>query len=253
MNKHNLKTIIVGLIVLAIGVVMALMDAFIWHSPSSIVLNIGCSLLASSIVILLTTLLVDEKKKNPLDEWGIRKIYSTRAEKNADSDAELDKAHYQVDAVAFGLSNFRSKYSRKVETCLKKGVNFRILTMDPNSEFVHQREKEENTVDGQIAKSIKDLVEWADILNRKKYKGKIIVKGYNCMTLDFYWRVDNEMYVGPYWYCQPSNQTITYAFSEGGKGFTQYSTYFEDLWENSIAQPLTEIAVIAPRSKKAKR
>lgn len=254
MNKRNLKSIIVGLIVLVCGLIMALLDAFIWHSAASIILNIGCSLVASSGVILLTTFVVDAKKENPLDQWGIIKIYSTRAEKNADSDPELDKAKYQVDAVAFGLSNFRSKYSKKVESCLKNGVNFRILTMNPNSDFIHQREKEENSAEGQIVKSVNDLVNWADNFNQKGYKGKIIVKGYSCMTLDFYWRVDDEIFIGPYWYGQPSNQTITYAFSEGGKGFTQYSNYFEDLWDNKdIVQPLTKIAELAPKTTRKRK
>lgn len=52
------------------------------------------------------------------------------------------------------------------------------------------------------------------------------------MTLDFYWRVDNMIYVGPYFYDEPSNQTITYGFEEGGKGFARYSDYFEKLWNN---------------------
>ncbi|WP_417338792.1 hypothetical protein [Faecalibacterium sp.] len=249
--KFNLMAIIAGLIFFAIGLFLALMDAFVWDSPTAIVSNIGCSLLASAVVALITALLVDRRKENPLDEWKISKIYSTRAEKNADSDPELERARYQVDAVAFGLSNFRNKYENKVEICLKKGVNFRILTMNPESEFVAAREREENTAPNQIKKSIEDLVAWADKLNAKNYKGKIIVKGYNCMTLDFYWRVDGEVFVGPYWYGQLSNQTITYAFADGGKGFQQYSNYFEKLWDNStLSAPLTEVEKIRVSRKR---
>jgi hypothetical protein len=232
MSKYNLKTIIVGLIILAVGLLITLLDAFVWNSKSSVVLNIGCSLLASSLVILLTTFLVDFNKPNPLDEWGITKIYSTRAEKNVDSDPQLGKAKYRVDAIAFGLENFRNKNSKSVELCLRNGVNFRILTMDPGGRFIHLREEEESGVNGQIEKQIHDLVTWANDLNNRHYKGRIVVKGYKCMTLDFYWRVDDQLFVGPYWYGQPSNQTITYAFSEGGKGFTQYTDYFEKLWDN---------------------
>jgi len=57
------------------------------------------------------------------------------------------------------------------------------------------------------------------------------------MTLDFYWRVDDELYVGPYWYHVGSQQTITYKFTSGKKGFKLYEKYFEDLWndeENNI-------------------
>ena len=62
------------------------------------------------------------------------------------------------------------------------------------------------------------------------------------MTLDFYWRVDDELYIGPYWYGISSQQTITYKFSEGGKGFNQYTSYFDDLWnDNELTKVLTKI------------
>lgn len=88
--KFNLMAIIAGLIFFATGLFLALMDAFVWDSATAIVSNIGCSLLASAVVALITALLVDRRKENPLDEWKISKIYSTRAEKNADSDPELE-------------------------------------------------------------------------------------------------------------------------------------------------------------------
>ena len=52
------------------------------------------------------------------------------------------------------------------------------------------------------------------------------------MTLDFYWRADNDVYVGPYWYGLGSQRTISYKF-EDGKGFEMYSDYFDKLWNNS--------------------
>ena len=52
------------------------------------------------------------------------------------------------------------------------------------------------------------------------------------MTLDFYWRVDDEIYIGPYWYGIGSQQTITYKFIAGKQGFEVYAEYFERLWEN---------------------
>ena len=60
----------------------------------------------------------------------------------------------------------------------------------------------------------------------------ILYEGYKCMTLDFYWRVDDEIYIGPYWYGIGSQQTITYKFIAGKQGFEVYAEYFERLWEN---------------------
>lgn len=250
MEKFNLKSIIVALIILIIGILLIPIDIYCLKTDSKLWISIGCSLIASSLVIILTELLVERKKSNPLDKWNISKIYSTRAEKNADSDPNLDKAHYCVDIVAFGLSSFRSKYSKKVETCLRKGVNFRILTMNPGSQYVSAREREEKEVEGNTKKSINDLIVWADNFNAKGFKGKIIVKGYNCMTLDFYWRVDNTLYIGPYWYGYKSVDTITYCYLKGGKGFSQYTEYFNSLWEDKeITTFLSKEKQIKPRKK----
>ena len=147
-EKYNWKSIAAGLVCSLIGILLIPLDIFILKTPQNLWISIGCSLIASGVVILLTALFVERININPLEEWKISKIYATRAEKNADSDSELDKAKYQIDAVAFGLKSFRTKQHKKVETCLKNGVNFRILTMSPNSPFVSAREKEENEIDG---------------------------------------------------------------------------------------------------------
>ncbi|MDR0918003.1 MAG: hypothetical protein LBM93_01935 [Oscillospiraceae bacterium] len=238
--KYNLKSIIVSLVVIIIGGSLIYCDIYEFKTSSRVWINVGCSLIASGLVILLNVLLVEHKTINPLDEWGIEKIYETRAEKNKDTDPKLDNNPKQLDAVAFGLKSFRNKYTHSIETCLKNGIEIRILTMHPDNKFVTERAKEENEVEDQIKKSIQDLISWANNLNNKNYDGKIAIKGYNCMTLDFYWRVDNELYIGPYWYHMDSQQTITYKFVKGKKGFNIYSNYFENLWNNTDFEILTK-------------
>ncbi len=228
MRKYNTKAIIVALLVLLAGFALTVFDIFWFNTASKVWISIGCSLVASALVILLNTFLVDATISNPLDDWKLRRIVTTRAEINNECAEKLRRAKHQVDIVAFGLQSFRNKQSNAIEGYLKKGVSFRILTMDPSSSFVVQREKEED--DTNIKNSIDKLIEWADKLNEKQYKGRIIIKGYSCMTLDFYWRVDHTIYVGPYWVGYDSQQTVTYAYDEGGEGFKLYAEYFEKLW-----------------------
>lgn len=238
--KYNLKSIIVGLLVTLMGGALIISDIFWWNTASMVWISIGCSLIASALVILLNTFLVDASKYNPLDDWKLNRIAFTRAEINNDCGAELRRAKYQVDIVAFGLQSFRNKQTSEIENYLKKGVNFRILTMNPKSEFVLARETEED--DTNIKNSIEKLIEWANQLNNKQFKGRIIVKGYSCMTLDFYWRIDDIIYVGPYLYGYDSQQTITYKFIEGGNGYKLYTEYFEKLWEEkALSEVLTTV------------
>ena len=249
-ERIDYKAVIAGLVVLLAGIILAVADVSRLHLTASWGLSVGCSLIASALVILLNAIFVEKKQYSALDEWKIEKIFSTRAEKNSESDTELDKARYCVDIVAFGLNSFREAHDKRVEACLRRGVNFRIVTMDPDSSFVTQREKEEGQVENQIKASIEHLIEWANKKNQLNCKGKVVVKGYSSMTLDFYWRVDDTVCVGPYWYGVGSQQTITYKYCAGGKGFTKYTDYFEKLWDNSsLCKPLTTQTEIQKRRK----
>lgn len=180
---------------------------------------------------------VDESFKDKMqifEYWNLEKIFKTRAEKNVESDPKLESHKIkQLDGIAFGLSSFRSARESDVLQCLNNGMNMRLLIMDPNSDFVKQRAIEENEHPDSISTSINKLVVWSENLNSLSSAGKIQIKFYNAMTLDFYWRMDDELYVGPYLYNIVSQQTITYKFANGGKGFEVYTDYFESLWNNN--------------------
>ena len=236
----NKNAVIVSLLLALGGILLAFADAFYFMTESKIWIGIGCSLLASSLVILLNALLVDRVRADPLREWGIEKAYDSRQAKNADADPSLEHAHFRVDGVAFGLSAFRSKNCERVESAMARGVNFRFLVMDPDSPYASQRDKEEGNKTGHIAKTIHGLVDWANELNKKGFRGKIEVRGYQCMTLDFYWRIDDDIYIGPYWYNRPSSGTITYKFTPSGRCAKLYAEYFEQLWHAPGMRTLTD-------------
>lgn len=168
-----------------------------------------------------------------IETWRLGRIFNTRAEKNQESDPLLETGNVKrIDGISFGLTSFRSKRTKDVLQCLDNGMEMRLLVMNPYGDFIKQREIEENEPEGKMTRSIEDLVKWGEELNSKSKKGKITIKYYNCMTLDFYWRIDNQLYIGPYWLI-PSQQTITYKYLSGGKGFKQYEDNFDSLWENS--------------------
>lgn len=171
--------------------------------------------------------------------WGLKHIFRTRAEKNTEADIKLLPHTMELDGIAFGLKTFRSAHSEDIERGLLRGMRIRLLCMHPDSSFVKQREIEEKEVEGQISKSIIDLLEWAKAL-KKKTGGNISIKYYHAMTLDFYWRLDDVLYVGPYLYGRASQATLTYKYEKGGMGYSEYSRYFEDLWNDDF---LTELVL----------
>ena len=249
-DKLNWKSIFAGSVTLIVGILSIILDLHAFHTETNLWISIGCSLIASGLVIILSDVFVDRVKENPLDVWGISRIYQSRTLMNEDAGKSMKKAKYQVDIVAFGLKSFRNEAGSIAEAMLKKGVNIRIITMNPDSEFVHQREREEDVQQGHIEHTIRQLIEWADQLNSKNFAGKVTIKGYSCMTLDFYWRVDDEVYIGPYLYGYESQKTISYKFSSG-RGFNHYTEYFDKLWSNE--QIMTVLTKSIKTNSNAKR
>ena len=112
-------------------------------------------------------------------------------------------------------------------------MKVRILTMNPNSIFLAQRDKDENEVPGQIKYTILNLESW--INNLKKLgpnSDNVTIKYYNTLPLNFYFRQDEYLYVGPYLYGLTSQQTISYEFKIGSYGYDYWTKYFDSLWEN---------------------
>lgn len=177
--------------------------------------------------------------QNTCVDWGLQQIFRLRADKNGEADTQLLPQAKELDGIAFGLKTFRSAHTEDIEQLLLRGGRIRLLAMHPDSPFVKQREREENEVEGQIAKSIVDLVEWAKTL-KERTGGDISIRYYRSMTLDFYWRLDDVLYVGPYLYGRASQATLTYKYKKGGMGYREYSRYFEDLWND---MSLTEQAL----------
>jgi len=178
------------------------------------------------------------KLANELTErWGISAIYRLRQNMNMDCDIDLVNTVNQFDIIAFGLRSFRDSQDMIIKQKVREGLKIRILSMNPYGDFIDQRSIEEAekhviTPDSQLKDSIIGLEQWARNINKTvEPKKHIELRYYNCMTLDFYYRMDNVLYIGPYWYKKSSQQTVSYKFIKG-EMFNLYEEYFENLWND---------------------
>jgi hypothetical protein len=74
--------------------------------------------------------------QNVIREWGLKRIFKTRAEKNAESDPLLEAHNIKrLDGIAFSLRAFRNTRKHDMLACLQNGMNVRFLIMDPDSIF----------------------------------------------------------------------------------------------------------------------
>lgn len=207
--------------------------------------------LANSLTLTIDNLISDNDNENKgwvkasvfrdaFSGWGLHSIYKHRNLMHDDCDIDLNNATNQVDIVRYGLRVFRRSRNKITDELLKRGVNFRILTMDPKSPFVSQKEKEDEIISGYLGNIIDQLVEWANKKNRNKENiGRIIVKGYSCMPLGYFLRIDDSVYVSTLFWGLDS--TISYKYTKDGEAFNRYTEYFDKLWSNdNITKELTE-------------
>ena len=196
--------------------------------------GIGVSLLLSGFLGIFMNVLFNRKdaKYKVCEEWKIKNIYASRAIANLEIDACQEKAKNRIDIIAFGLTSWRQAKEHLIDSMLQRGVSIRIITMDPNSPILNMRDKAEGKADGATKESIRQLQQFFMQTPKRK---KVEIKYHQQLPLDFYFRVDDHLFVGPYIYGVESQQMITYEFEKGGEGFKYYTDYFDKLWSgNSI-------------------
>ena len=104
--------------------------------------------------------------------------------------------------------------------------------MDPYCDVLSMRDIAEGKAEGATRQSILQLQEFFDQTQKRR---TVQIKYHRQLPLDFYFRVDDRVFVGPYIYGKEGQQMITYEFERDGEGFKYYTDYFEKLWTgNSV-------------------
>lgn len=238
LNKklEQINASLINLLICCIGIICLFLALFTEHQDCrNILLSIGCSLVASSVVSYLTSkyLVRMSRIKHIVEYWGIEAIFETRQEMNRSTDIAFESLEKNLDIIAWGLKSFRDAKDKIVRDKVKRGLEIRFLTLHPDSEYVKQREKDEKEVPGQIRNTILNLQEWIDDLKTiAPDPDNIQVKYYDSLPEDFYFRVDDHIFIGPYLYGISSQQTISYEFKAPAKGVSYYNGYFKRLWND---------------------
>ena len=226
---------LVNAITFVLGVVSVLVGAFNSYTTAigTILISIGTSIIASSVIVYLSAryLFKQNKIKDIIEKWGMSGIYDTRTKMNESANIFLKENENTLDIMAFGLRSFRDTQTALIQQKVGQGMQIRILTIHPRSKFLEQRERDEKELIGQIANEITQLNQWMESLKKYQIREKQIrIKFYDTLPLDFYFRLDKRIFIGPYLYGKTSQQTISYEYSYSSIGFEYYSNYFEKIW-----------------------
>lgn len=223
----NIIVLLFSLILIISGSCPTLANSF-W---STFLIGVGCSLLASVVIAFINLYFqnADEKYSNLIDTWGLENIYKNRSQMNPYSNNQIKNAH-SLEICAMGLKSFRDAETELIKKRIKNGMTLHVLTIDPKSEFTNAVDKSEGLSVGSTRQTIEDLIKWFEELKSlQKYDGQIELRVYNHYPYEFYFCIDDNMYIGPYQE-KTSQQTITYYFKNKSEGFDYYKTHFNHLW-----------------------
>jgi len=237
-SLENVNAALLNFVLFLLGALMITGAALYGASTTLgvVFISIGTSMIASAGVAFLNSRYLQHSRaiQEMIDRWGIIGIFHTRSTMNTRADITLNELTGELDLMGYGFQAFRHARGDTIERKVRDGLRVRILTVNPYSQCVRDREQAEGQVPNQISQTILDLEEWVKKLRSiSKRPDTVQIKFCEAPIIQSYYRQDNYVYTGPYLHGKPSQQTISFEYRKGGLGYEYWALHFEDLWNDS--------------------
>jgi hypothetical protein len=204
---------------------------------------IGSSMIAAGITgwVVFGYVLVSEdlaEKLQVLLAYGIESVFDVRSVGiKQEYLKRLAKVREQIDIIGFGLSALRQDFLNDFSTW-KQRANVRILLLDPDfpshdHSYAEQRDIEEGNAKGQITQDVRKFVEDVGHLIEVAGEGRSFnIRLYRVLPTVNVFRIDDELFWGPYLISEQSRNTPTFIVKRSGKLFDRFINQFERIWED---------------------
>ena len=224
------------LVLVLVGVLMA-------SRGGAFAISAGASLIATGITgwVLFAHLRLNESQRslmNLLTLFGFVKAFDARAVRiKSEYDTRLDKARERIDILGFGLRSLREDYRDKFEEW-KKRANVRVLLIDPEfptsrNSLAMLRDREEKTSEGTIKTDVAAFLAEKRNLDKIASKYTFDVRLYRCLPSVNIFRIDDELFWGPYLVGEPSRNAPTFLVRRGGVLYERFLNHFEQIWKDA--------------------
>lgn len=243
----NIIWILGHVLILGFGLFLTSIAAHSAHAD--ILLGTGGSLVATGIAgeVLFLYIAFSQDTKERLDliaVAGLQKIFATRSVSIRDEYHSRLRGAKEVDILGFGLASFREDYGSKFEE-LSLHTSFRILLLDPDfpspdTSIASLRDIEEGNNPGDIKRDVEAfeaVVRRCANLDRSRFQ----VKRLRALPSVNVFRVDDELFWGPYLIATQSRNMPTLLVRKGGHLYEEMKSHFEQLWTNEqFSQAISE-------------
>jgi len=203
---------------------------------------VGTSLMGAAIAgwVMFSYIVVSDRwtrRLEVLSEFGIKDAFAARSVRiRAVYDQRLAAAERNIDALGFGQRALRQDHAQDFEAWGRRTM-VRILLLDP--EFIStgalladQRDAEEGERPGTISGDVNDfLVSVRPAVERSS--GRFQVRLYRCLPTVNIFRIDDDLFWGPYLVREQSRNSPTFHVGRGGLLFDRLLRHFEAIWSDS--------------------
>ena len=150
-------------------------------------------------------------------------------------DERLEGASEAIDIMGFGLSHLREDYGEAFDRWAERAV-VRLLVLDPDFPesrccIADLRDVEEGNSKGDIATDVKKLIGTCRGLLADR-PGRFKIRLYRCLPSINFFRIDSEIFWGPYLIGDVSRNMPTFLMREHGELSRKLMEHFEKIWGN---------------------
>lgn len=237
MKQHKVLYLFTHVVIILLGLVCMLGSNWVgggWAEASLFAL--GTSIIAAGVCGLVIWVYISNSGGSlellkVLDQSGLSWVYPKRAAQIRNEYAErLKKASTQIDILGFGLKDFRRDYMEELGVLSVK-AQVRILVLDPESAYSSQRDLEENQSKGVIESEVREFIERFRSLYGKDSHA-LQLRKYRSLPEVNIFRIDKDIFWGPYLVERASSNTPTIRVRQGGYMFDALESHFERIWED---------------------
>jgi hypothetical protein len=158
---------------------------------------------------------------------AIREEYRTR----------IVSARRQIDVLGFGLSSLREDFEGEFANW-KQRASVRVLLLDPdfptaNCTYANQRDREEQNPEPSVANEVRHFINRTRDLVDDRFQ----VRLYRCLPAVNVFRVDDELFWGPYLMGRQSRNSPTLVVRASGELFQMFTDHFDTIWRDHSHEP----------------
>lgn len=245
LSPTNIFWVATHIVIFIVGMFLTIVAGQSAHPD--ILVGVGGSLIATGIAgeVLFLYIVFSQDTKDRLEliaASGLRRIFPTRSVSIREEYHSRLQSAKEVDILGFGLSSFREDYGSKFEE-LSSRTSFRILLLDPDfpssdNSVALIRDVEEGNDRGDIKRDVEafeSIVRRASKLDRSKFQ----VRRLRALPSINVFRVDDEIFWGPYLVATQSRNMPTLLVRKGGYLYEEIKAHFEQLWTDRYSRPMS--------------